>query len=203
MQAGTIQSVVRVPICTAVTTAAGRPSIRPAGLGPVGAAGLTRAAHGDVERADEALRAALDTPGVIPTAVLRQWITILERLQDELRARDAAAAPTHVPRRDTLHWFQRGAALLGGQVREVLEQLKTGCSEKEIAHAMRRSPHTVHSHVKTIYRHFGVSSRSELLALWVGAVSEDGRARAPQMAPAAQTWPVAPAGHRMAPPFPA
>lgn len=119
--------------------------------------------RGDPLKVAATVRSALGTPNLIPTRELRELVTMLERLQDELRSRSTARADR--PR--AAHWFQRGEALLGGQVREVLEHLKVGRSEKEIARAMGRSPHTVHSHVKTIYRHFNVSSRSELLALWV------------------------------------
>jgi DNA-binding NarL/FixJ family response regulator len=42
-----------------------------------------------------------------------------------------------------------------------------GGEEKQIAHELARSPHTVHTHVKSIYRNLGVSSRGELLSLFV------------------------------------
>lgn len=48
--------------------------------------------------------------------------------------------------------------------RRTLELLLQGASEKEVARAVYRSPNTVHEHVRTIYRHFKVSSRAELLA---------------------------------------
>lgn len=48
--------------------------------------------------------------------------------------------------------------------REVLENLLLGESEKRIARRMNLSPHTIHDHVKALYRHFGVSSRAELMA---------------------------------------
>jgi DNA-binding NarL/FixJ family response regulator len=50
----------------------------------------------------------------------------------------------------------------------VLRGLSRGRSEKEVAAALRLSPHTVHDHVKALYRHFGVHSRSELLARCLG-----------------------------------
>lgn len=49
----------------------------------------------------------------------------------------------------------------------ILQQLLKGASEKLIAGAVSRSVHTVHSHVKAIYRRLGVASRGELLALFV------------------------------------
>ncbi len=48
---------------------------------------------------------------------------------------------------------------------EVLCHLLAGDSEKQVARRMRLSFHTVHGHVKVVYRRYGVSSRAELLAL--------------------------------------
>jgi len=59
------------------------------------------------------------------------------------------------------------AAGLSPRQRQTLQFLLAGHSEKEIADFMRLSRNTVHHHVKAIHRHFGVSSRSELLARWV------------------------------------
>jgi DNA-binding CsgD family transcriptional regulator len=60
-----------------------------------------------------------------------------------------------------------GAATLSPRQRQTLEYLLAGHSEKQIAVRMRLSPNTVHHYVKALHRHFGVSSRSELLAKWV------------------------------------
>ncbi len=49
----------------------------------------------------------------------------------------------------------------------VLRLLLTGKSEKEVAEGLHVSPHTVHSHVKQLYRHFCVSSRAELMAYFI------------------------------------
>jgi pSer/pThr/pTyr-binding forkhead associated (FHA) protein len=51
--------------------------------------------------------------------------------------------------------------------RRVLDLLVSGGAEKQVAADLKLSPHTVHNHVKVIYRRFGVSSRAELLALFV------------------------------------
>lgn len=69
----------------------------------------------------------------------------------------------------------RGLALCGdpGLVelpprrREVLAGLLDGLSEKQIAVRLNLSPPTVHEHVTALYRHFGVESRGELLALFL------------------------------------
>jgi DNA-binding CsgD family transcriptional regulator len=55
------------------------------------------------------------------------------------------------------------AALAPAQ-REVLRLLSQGLSEEEVATALGRSYHTVHNHVRSIYKRFGVHSRAELLA---------------------------------------
>jgi DNA-binding CsgD family transcriptional regulator len=52
----------------------------------------------------------------------------------------------------------------------VLEQLLPGYSEKQVAAQLGYSPHTVHTYVKAIYKHFGVNSRSELLAKVLGGL---------------------------------
>lgn len=49
----------------------------------------------------------------------------------------------------------------------VLDLLLTGLSEKEVATTLLRSEHTVHNHVKEIYRKMSVTSRPELLALFL------------------------------------
>jgi DNA-binding CsgD family transcriptional regulator len=56
---------------------------------------------------------------------------------------------------------------LPARERETLEQLLLGQSEKQVAYQLGRSRHTVHSYVKRLYRRLGVSSRAELLALFV------------------------------------
>ena len=57
---------------------------------------------------------------------------------------------------------------LSPRQRQTLQHLLTGQSEKQIAATMQLSRNTVHHYVKALHRHFGVSSRSELLARWVG-----------------------------------
>ncbi len=45
--------------------------------------------------------------------------------------------------------------------------LLAGAGEKQTAQAPAASPHTVHVYVKQLYKHYGISSRGELLALRV------------------------------------
>ena len=47
---------------------------------------------------------------------------------------------------------------------EVLEWLKHGLSEKEVAEELGVSTHTVHTYVKGLYRVFQVRTRAELMA---------------------------------------
>ena len=48
----------------------------------------------------------------------------------------------------------------------VLEMLRSNVTEKFIADSMHRSPHTVHVHVKNIYRKMNIGSRKQLQALF-------------------------------------
>jgi DNA-binding NarL/FixJ family response regulator len=50
---------------------------------------------------------------------------------------------------------------------EVLHLLCDGHSEKEISTNLEIGMGTVHTYVKTLYRHFDVKTRSELLSLWI------------------------------------
>lgn len=58
---------------------------------------------------------------------------------------------------------------LSPRMEQTLRSLLNGDSEKQVATRLGVSPHTVHVYVKAIYRKYGVSSRGELLARWVGA----------------------------------
>jgi len=53
--------------------------------------------------------------------------------------------------------------------RRVFELVISGISDKGIAHRLDLSPHTVHNHMRTIFRIFDVHSRAQLLALVLGA----------------------------------
>jgi DNA-binding CsgD family transcriptional regulator len=58
---------------------------------------------------------------------------------------------------------QRRIASVPVRLRKVLACLLAGRSEKQTAAALRLSPHTVHTYVKKLHKHFQVSSRAELL----------------------------------------
>ena len=49
--------------------------------------------------------------------------------------------------------------------RKVFDLLLTGLAEKSIARRLHLSQHTVHNHVRTIFRIYGVHARAELFAL--------------------------------------
>jgi DNA-binding CsgD family transcriptional regulator len=55
--------------------------------------------------------------------------------------------------------------MLAPRLRQTLAGLLDGDSEKQVAAKLGLSRHTVHLYVGAIYRHFGVHSRGELLAL--------------------------------------
>jgi DNA-binding CsgD family transcriptional regulator len=54
--------------------------------------------------------------------------------------------------------------LLAPRVRDTLDVLLSGATDKEIAAKLRISPHTVRQYVKSILRAYGVSSRAQLIA---------------------------------------
>jgi DNA-binding CsgD family transcriptional regulator len=53
------------------------------------------------------------------------------------------------------------------RLRQTLEALLEGDSEKQIALRLQLSRHTIHEYVVELYRRFGVHSRAELLAIYV------------------------------------
>lgn len=59
-------------------------------------------------------------------------------------------------------------ASLTERQRQVLARLLRGDAEKQIAFELDLSQGTVHDHVLALHRHFGVSSRGELLARFIG-----------------------------------
>lgn len=59
------------------------------------------------------------------------------------------------------------SAALPPRLRQTLDRLLAGDSEKQIAVQLHISPHTVHSYVKTLHKRFKVASRGELLARFV------------------------------------
>jgi DNA-binding NarL/FixJ family response regulator len=52
---------------------------------------------------------------------------------------------------------------------QVLRELLIGRTEKDAAANLGISAHTLHVHVRSIYRAYGVHSRSQLMGLWIMA----------------------------------
>lgn len=67
-------------------------------------------------------------------------------------------------RADVLAKTRDPQANLAPRLRQTLEQLTDGKSEKQIALALHISQHTVHNYVKALHQRFNVNSRGELLA---------------------------------------
>ena len=71
-------------------------------------------------------------------------------------------------------------ASLAPRLRQTLDCLLDGDGEKQVAARLALSLPTVHQYVTALYRHFGVSSRAELLAHFIRRLprppTEDGRA---------------------------
>jgi DNA-binding CsgD family transcriptional regulator len=59
---------------------------------------------------------------------------------------------------------QPNLSALSRRLRQTLERLLAGDSERQAALALGISPATIREYVTNLYRHFGVASRSELLA---------------------------------------
>ena len=53
---------------------------------------------------------------------------------------------------------------LSKRMKDTLQHLLAGDSEKEVAIKLGLSQHTVHIHVKNLYKRLGVCSRAELMA---------------------------------------
>jgi DNA-binding CsgD family transcriptional regulator len=62
---------------------------------------------------------------------------------------------------------QHGLRGLSPRLRQTLDRLLAGDSEKEIAYALALGRTTVHDYVGAIYRHFDVGSRGELMAYFL------------------------------------
>ena len=84
--------------------------------------------------------------------------TFLQLLHEELApmvGRQLAAA--HEP----------SATQLSPRLRQVLDCLLEGDSQKQVAARLGLTAQTAHQYVKAVYRHFRVNSRAELMARWI------------------------------------
>ena len=73
---------------------------------------------------------------------------------------------------------QRGRRGLSPRLRQTLDALLEGYSEKEIASGLDLRASTVHEYVSGLYEHFGVSSRAELMAYFLRRTPEPSHAAA-------------------------
>jgi DNA-binding CsgD family transcriptional regulator len=67
-----------------------------------------------------------------------------------------------------------GSGKLSPRLRQTLACLLDGDSEKQLAARVGLSQATVHQYVTALYRHFGVSSRAQLLALAIKRIARAG-----------------------------
>lgn len=66
------------------------------------------------------------------------------------------------------HGVYKGVKMLTPLKTRILQGLLTGKTEKEIAASLDQKPMTMRKYVKELYTEFGVRTRSELMALWLG-----------------------------------
>jgi DNA-binding NarL/FixJ family response regulator len=81
--------------------------------------------------------------------------------QEQEKTRSGLGTPTNVSNISAMMNEKR----LSPRLREVLDLLLQGLGEKQVAHQMGLSGHTIHYYIKDLYKRFGVSARSELLVL--------------------------------------
>jgi DNA-binding NarL/FixJ family response regulator len=82
-------------------------------------------------------------------------------------ASSKAAAEAPVASSSKLRAAQQIADGLAPRLRQTLDLLLAGDSEKRIALKLGLKPNSIHSYVKVLYRRFNVTSRGELLAKFV------------------------------------
>lgn len=90
-------------------------------------------------------------------------------LELEAALERSVAAPAAQPTRDPLGCLEgHHVDVLTPRERDVLRQFAEFPRVKEVSARLRISPHTVRSHLKSLYRKLGVSSQLELLRLLTG-----------------------------------
>jgi DNA-binding CsgD family transcriptional regulator len=127
------------------TKAMGRPFRDVIGV-PPGVFGLARARAGDGRAIDVKVERV---PVDAVTSGRAAEVVVVRRVDGDGRV-------TRVPEQVTSGLPPRQAQVLTGLV--------AGHSEKEIASQLGLSPHTVHDHVKALYRRFHASGRADLVA---------------------------------------
>jgi DNA-binding NarL/FixJ family response regulator len=74
-------------------------------------------------------------------------------------------------------FHEPGPDALSPRLRQTLACLLRGDSEKQLAARLGLSPATIHQYVTALYRHFGVTSRAQLLALMIKRMRRGGWSR--------------------------
>lgn len=87
--------------------------------------------------------------------------------RDVAIVREAQAALTSLIGGPLARFVDPSPADLAPRVRQVLACLLEGDGDKQIARRLGLSPYTVNQYTKALFRHFGVSGRTELMARWV------------------------------------
>jgi FixJ family two-component response regulator len=114
-------------------------------------------------------------PAPILAKAYEVW-TLLTMVEDAIAGslkRDRVLAPTVSTQVDSQHHDATNVPAkdklltLSPRQLEVMSFLLRGDSVKEVAQTLELSEHTVGDYVKQIYKHFSVSSRAELLALFI------------------------------------
>ena len=67
-------------------------------------------------------------------------------------------------KREALRQAKNKKSELPPRLRQTLDELLSGSSEKQIALKLQLSPHTIHNYVKALHQRFDATSRGELLA---------------------------------------
>jgi DNA-binding CsgD family transcriptional regulator len=111
-------------------------------------------ATGDPKFDERALQ--LGSLAIDSMSLLRKWSISSGTVFDAARRAGAVAEETRAIDTDGVE--------LTPKLKEVLELLLQGDSEKQIALKLKRSIHTVHTHVKRLHKAYDVSSRGELFA---------------------------------------
>ncbi len=100
---------------------------------------------------------SIDRPHGAPPFGERE-VMLIKLLHDEI-------APLIGVRLTTEEHFSRDG--LSKRLRETLTLLLEGKGEKQVAQDMQLQPRTIHEYVTTLYAHFNVASRAELLSYFV------------------------------------
>ncbi len=98
---------------------------------------------------------------LIVVVIVQMWSTARQRRETLVELR-----PDWSPRTQEL-WNE-----LSDREREVAQLVAKGKSNKQVARELHISANTVKTHLKTIYEHFGISSRKEVKAIVRQVVTE-------------------------------